>query len=118
MLDRVLNHPAAILVAAVGRQLEQFLGDFVEVVRERDNLANPATGGGQGAFAVFVKGHLEFGSFAVLFGIDELIDDLPKLALGLFDQAIHGTARVEEDGELDDGRGFGFCGCGRRSGMD
>src|SRR5262249_21800857 len=84
-LDRVLDDPSAILVAAAGLQLEQLFGNLVEVVGERRNQADVAGARGERVLAVLKQRYFELRSFSVLLRVDELVDDFPKLALGLFD---------------------------------
>jgi hypothetical protein len=47
--------------------------------------------------------HLHDGGFAVLFGVVEFVDDLPKLAFRLLDEAVHAVAGVQQEGDLHQG---------------
>ena len=100
-LDGDVDHLAAVFVAAVGREGEERLGEFVEIVGERHDLADVAFGGRQAHVAVFEQRDAEHRRLALLLGLGELLDDGPQLALGLVDEAVHRIRGVEQDRHVD-----------------
>jgi hypothetical protein len=89
------------------RSGEQLLGNFIQIGGQRLNLPNPAALLAQTALAVFVKRDLQFRRDTILLRFGEFVDDAPELAFGLFDEALHAAAGVEQDGDLHERlRGF------------
>ena len=76
-VQRRLDDVAAIFVAAVRRQREEFLADSVQVVGEGKHLPDIAGGVRDAAVAVFVQGDLQSRTFAVDGHRYEFIDDFP-----------------------------------------
>ena len=55
-----------------------------------------AFGGREIRIAVFEQGHPQIRRLSVLFRMGKLLDNGPELALGLFDQAVHGVGGIQE----------------------
>lgn len=92
----------AMLGAAVGFELEEFFGNFVEVLREGAYASDVTLCGRDAAFAVLVKCDAKLGANAVMAGVGEFVYDRPYLFAGLVDKAAHTAACVEKDGKFDD----------------
>jgi len=100
-LHRRADDGAAVLVAAMGGEAEEQIGDLVEVGgegRQPPDIAGALT---QRGGTVVIEGDRDLRPLAVDAGCDELVDDLPELAFGLVDQAVHRVAGVEQQGELN-----------------
>lgn len=120
LVERIPDDGAAEFAAAVGGELEELLGDSVEVSGEWQDLADVVGADAEIVIAVLVEGDLDDGDFIPLFGVVEFIDDFPELAFGLLNEAVHAVTGIQEDGNLDEGLivtegivrdGFG-CGAG------
>ena len=65
------------------------------------NPPNPAGLARQTALAVFIECDLHLRRNALLLCLNEFVTNLPQLTFGLFDQAIHAVAGIEQDRNLD-----------------
>jgi len=65
------------------------------------NSPNPAGLARQTALAVFIERDLHLRRDALLLRLNEFVANLPQLTFGLFDQAIHAVAGIEQDRNLD-----------------
>ena len=99
--EGTLDDRAAVFLAAVRLEREQFLAQGVEIPRHRANKTDPVVSDGVAVVAVFIQGDLDERCLAVPFCVDEGVDDLPKLGFRLIDQAVHAVRGIEQDGDLD-----------------
>ena len=103
LLHGPVNDGAAAFRAAVGFQLEQLLGNLVQVIRERKHLADPGIFGRQPVISVLIQGNPDVGQFAVLARQRHVIDNLPQVRARLVDESGHAAGGIQQKGNLDHG---------------
>ena len=96
-----LDDGAAVFLAAVGLEREHLFADLVEIAGERLDLADVVVSDVLVVVAVFKKRDFDKRRLAIAAGVDEGVDDFPKLGFRLIDQAVHAVGGVEQQGDLD-----------------
>ena len=95
------HHATDELRASVGREREEALRHRVEIAREIEIEPHPAVLGAVTVVAVREERHAQRRRRP---DARELVHDAPELVLRRFDQAVHATARVEAEREIDRAR--------------
>ena len=102
----VFNRCPCILGAprnVVGLESEQPFRDDVEIVGQREDLADVVVFCPQLVLSIFVEADLKGDFLACLLGGGEFVDDFSQLSLGLSDEPSHTTGSIEKKCELNCG---------------
>lgn len=94
------DHRSARFMPAQGPEFEQAAAGEVEIPAQGQDLSQPMSVRIQAVVSVFVNRDLDRGREPLATGVLEGVHDVPELAAGLIDEAVHAVGGVQQQGDL------------------